>query len=167
MEIRVSGIVNDSIVDGQGLRLSVFTQGCPHNCEGCHNPQSHDFSGGSLRDTDEVIAAMKKNPLLDGVTLTGGEPFCQPEACLEIARAAHSLGLNVWAFSGYLYEDLLTLAPDLLNETDVLVDGPFILKERSLELKFCGSRNQRLIDMKKTREKGEIVLWEAPQWVAF
>lgn len=167
MEIRVSGIVNDSIVDGQGLRLSVFTQGCPHGCEGCHNPESHDFAGGTLRDTDEIIAAMKKNPLLSGVTLTGGEPFCQPEPCLAIAKAAHGMGLNVWAFSGYLYEDLLALAPELLNEVDVLVDGPFILAERSLELKFCGSRNQRLIDVKKTREKGEIVLWEAPRWVDF
>jgi anaerobic ribonucleoside-triphosphate reductase activating protein len=167
MEIRVSGVVNDSIVDGPGLRLSVFTQGCPHHCEGCHNPQSHDFAGGTLRDTADILAQAKKNPLLDGVTLTGGEPFCQPEACLEIAKGAHALNLNVWAFSGYSYEELLALAPALLNEIDVLVDGPFVLAERSLELRFRGSRNQRLIDMKKTRAAGEVILWEAPQWVAF
>ncbi len=167
MEIRVSGLVNDSIVDGPGLRFSVFTQGCSHGCEGCHNPESHDFDGGTIRHTDEVIALMKKNPLLDGVTLTGGEPFCQWEPCLEIAKGAHAMGLNVWAYSGYLYEELLELAPALLNEVDVLVDGKFILEERSLELKYKGSRNQRLIDIKKTRETGELTLWEPPQWVNF
>lgn len=164
MDIRIFGTVNDSIVDGPGLRYTVFTQGCPHKCPGCHNPESHDFDGGRLVDTDEIIAQMKKNPLLDGVTLSGGEPFCQPEACLMIARAAHEAGLNVWAYSGYTYEQLLEKTPELLKEVDVLVDGPFILAQRSLELKFKGSRNQRLIDIKKTQQKGEIVLWEAPVW---
>lgn len=164
MDIRIYGTVNDSIVDGPGLRYTVFTQGCPHKCPGCHNPESHDFDGGRLVDTDEIIAQMKKNPLLDGVTLSGGEPFCQPEACLMIARAAHEAGLTVWAYSGYTYEQLLEKTPELLKEVDVLVDGPFILAQRSLELKFKGSRNQRLIDIKKTQQKGEIVLWEAPVW---
>ena len=92
MKIRLAGLVNDSIVDGPGLRLAVFAQGCPHHCPGCHNPQSHDFDGGTLRDTAEVIAVMRDNPLLDGITLTGGEPFAQPEACAEVARAAHAAG---------------------------------------------------------------------------
>ena len=89
MKLRIAGLVNDSIVDGPGFRLAVFTQGCPHNCPGCHNPETHDFNGGSDMDTAEIILTMEDNPLLDGVTLTGGDPFCQPEACLEVARAAH------------------------------------------------------------------------------
>lgn len=165
MEMRIYGLVNDSIVDGPGLRFSVFTQGCPHACEGCHNPDSHDFDKGTLYDTADIIAKIKANPLLDGVTLTGGEPFAQSAACLEIARAAHEMGLNVWAYSGYTYEALLNHAPDLLQEVDVLVDGPFILSERSLSLKYRGSRNQRLIDIKKTRHAGQIILWEAPKWL--
>jgi len=164
MDIRIYGTVNDSIVDGPGLRYTVFTQGCPHKCPGCHNPESHDFDGGRLVDTDEIIAQMKKNPLLDGVTLSGGEPFCQPEACLEIAKAVHGAGMNVWAYSGYTYEQLKEKAPELLNEVDVLVDGPFILAQRSLELKFKGSRNQRLIDVKRSLKEEKVVLWEPPVW---
>ena len=164
MEIRIFGTVNDSIVDGQGLRYTVFTQGCPHGCPGCHNPESHDFEGGKVVDTQDIIDQIKKNPLLDGVTLSGGEPFCQPEACLEIARAVHGMGLNVWAYSGYTYEQLKEKAPELLNEVDVLVDGPFILAQRSLELKFKGSRNQRLIDVKRSLKEEKVVLWEPPVW---
>ena len=110
------------------------------------------------------------NPLLDGITLTGGEPFQQPAACAELARRAHQKGLNVWSYSGYTYEKLRELAQRdegvnaLLSEIDVLVDGPFLLKERSLELLYCGSKNQRIIDMKKTRETGEAVLWTPPEW---
>ena len=90
MKIQIAGLVNDSIVDGPGFRFSVFTQGCPHRCPGCHNPQTHDFAGGKTVDTAEIIAEFRMNPLLDGVTLTGGEPFCQSESCLEIAKAAHA-----------------------------------------------------------------------------
>lgn len=164
MNIRIAGTVNDSIVDGQGLRYTVFTQGCPHKCPGCHNEESHCFDGGRLVDTQDIIDQIKKNPLLDGVTLSGGEPFCQPEACLEIAQAVHGMGLNVWAYSGYTYEQLKEKAPELLNEVDVLVDGPFILAQRSLELKFKGSRNQRLIDIKRSLKEEKVVLWEPPVW---
>lgn len=160
MKIRIAGVVNDSIVDGPGFRLTVFTQGCPHNCPGCHNPQTHDFAGGTDGDTDEIIAKMKKNPLLDGVTLSGGDPFCQSEPCLEIARAAHAAGLNVWAYSGWTYEELLagTQAQQaLLRETDVLVDGRFVLALRSLECPWRGSTNQRLIDVKASLEAGRAV----------
>ena len=110
------------------------------------------------------------NPLLDGITLTGGEPFQQPAACAELAQRAHQKGLNVWSYSGYTYEKLREMARGdeavnaLLSEIDVLVDGPFLLKERSLELLYCGSKNQRIIDMKKTRETGEAVLWTPPEW---
>ena len=168
--IRLFGLVTDSIVDGPGFRVSIFTQGCPHHCEGCHNPGSHDPEAGKEWTLDEVEKKFTGNPLLDGITLTGGEPFQQPAACAELARRAHQKGLNVWSYSGYTYEKLREMARGdegvnaLLSEIDVLVDGPFRLNERSLELLYCGSKNQRLIDMKKTRETGDVVLWTPPEW---
>ena len=140
----------------------MFAQGCPHGCPGCHNPESHAPDGGTLRDTDEIVGLIDANPLLDGITLTGGEPFMQSDACLELSRAAHARGLNVWCYTGYEYEQLLERedARALLDDVDVLVDGPFLLGERSLELRFRGSRNQRVIDMRATRERGEVVLVE-------
>jgi anaerobic ribonucleoside-triphosphate reductase activating protein len=168
MNIRIAGVVNDSIVDGPGLRFSVFTQGCSHHCPGCHNPETHDPQGGHDEDTDALIAKMKKNPLLSGITLTGGDPLEQSAPCLELAKAAHAAGLNVWAYTGYTWEQLLNRAdPDqmaLLREVDVLVDGPFILGERSLELDYRGSKNQRLIDVPATLRTGEVTLWTPPVW---
>lgn len=168
MRISLSGITGDSIVDGPGLRLTIFTQGCLHHCPGCHNPQTHDPEGGSWADTEDILAAAAENPLLDGITLSGGDPFLQPVPCLALAEGAHKIGLNVWTYTGYTWEALLEendadkLA--LLKETDVLVDGPFLLAERSLELQFCGSRNQRLIDVKKSLAEGKVVLWEEPSY---
>ena len=168
MKFRIHGLAEDSIVDGPGIRFTVFVQGCPHRCEGCHNPASHDFAGGREAATEEVIARLQANPLLDGLTLSGGEPMCSAEACLELARAAKAMGMNVWCYTGYTWEKLLAEADParlaLLEMVDVLVDGPFVLQERSLELTFCGSRNQRLIDVKKTRAAGEIVRWQPKKW---
>ena len=168
MNIRIAGVVNDSIVDGPGLRFSVFTQGCSHHCPGCHNPETHDPQGGHDEDTDALIAKMKKNPLLSGITLTGGDPLEQSAPCLELAKAAHAAGLNVWAYTGYTWEQLLNRAdPDqmaLLREVDVLVDGPFIQGERSLELDYRGSKNQRLIDVPATLRENRVVLWTPPVW---
>ena len=168
MRISLSGVTGDSIVDGPGLRLTIFTQGCLHHCPGCHNPQTHDPEGGSWADTEDILAAAAENPLLDGITLSGGDPFMQPVPCLALAEGAHKIGLNVWTYTGYTWEALLEendaekLA--LLKETEVLVDGPFLLAERSLELRFCGSRNQRLIDVKKSLAEGKVVLWEEPSY---
>ena len=168
MRISLSGVTGDSIVDGPGLRLTIFTQGCLHHCPGCHNPQTHDPEGGSWADTEDILAAAAENPLLDGITLSGGDPFLQPVPCLALAEGAHKIGLNVWTYTGYTWEALLEendaekLA--LLMETDVLVDGPFLLAERSLELRFCGSRNQRLIDVKKSLAEDKVVLWEEPSY---
>ena len=168
MNIRIAGTVNDSIVDGPGYRYTIFTQGCPHHCPGCHNPQSHDFEGGRVTDTDTILRQVRENPLLDGITLSGGEPFCQPEACRALAEAAHDLGLSVWCYTGYTWEKLMQEADParlaLLDAVDVLVDGPFILAQKSLELKFCGSRNQRLIDVRKTRQAGQVTLWQPDSW---
>ena len=167
-ELRLSGLIDESIVDGPGIRYVIFTQGCPHHCPGCHNPQTHDFSGGFDADIPAILDAIREDPLLDGVTLSGGEPFCQAEALLPLVREVKKMGKTVFAYSGYTLEQLLQEAdPDrmaLLRETDVLVDGPFLLAQRSLELKYCGSRNQRLIDVKKTLSSGVPTLWEPPVW---
>ncbi|MBQ7759257.1 anaerobic ribonucleoside-triphosphate reductase activating protein [Anaerotignum sp.] len=171
MKISLSGVTGDSIVDGPGIRLTIFTQGCPHNCPGCHNPQTHDPNGGSWGDTEDILAAAAENPLLDGITLSGGDPFMQPVPCLELAKGAHKIGLNVWTYTGYTWEALWQENdPEkiaLLKESDVLIDGPFLLAERSLELKFKGSRNQRTIDVKKSLEAGDIVLWEEPNYFEY
>ena len=168
--IRLYGLVTDSIVDGPGFRTAIFVQGCPYHCEGCHNPQSQPFEGGTVWTLDDVEKKFTNNPLLSGITLSGGEPAEQAAPCAELAHRAHQKGLNVWTYSGSTLEKLTERAKNdpglqrLLNETDVLVDGPFILAQRSLELDFCGSKNQRLIDMNATRREGRIVLWTPPDW---
>ena len=168
MKIRIAGTVNDSIVDGPGLRFSVFTQGCPHGCPGCHNPETHDPTGGQETDTEALIERIGKNPLLSGLTLSGGDPMLQAAACCELARAAHEKGMNVWLYTGYTWEELMEENdPErmaLLRETDVLVDGRFVLAERSLELDYRGSRNQRLIDVPASFSKGIVCLWQKPVW---
>lgn len=158
MQIRLAGLVGDSIVDGPGLRYSVFVQGCPHNCKGCHNPATHDFSGGYISDTEEIYQNILKNPLLDGVTFSGGEPFCQ---CLPLVDLAQKIKqppfkLNIISYTGFTFEQLIKNANEqngymqLLGQLDYLVDGKFILEKRSLELNFCGSSNQRFLDVKKS-----------------
>lgn len=162
--MRIANTVSDSIVDGPGLRFTVFTQGCPHHCPGCHNPETHDPAGGREVTLEELTAELEKNPLIEGLTLSGGEPFAQAAACAQLARAAHERGLNVWTYSGYRFEQLRDSGnPDwtaLLAQTDVLVDGPFLEKEKSYELHFRGSRNQRLIDVRQSLAQGRVVLWQ-------
>lgn len=161
--LRIAGITDDSIVDGPGIRLTVFVQGCPHNCEGCHNPQTHDFSAGVDMTVDEIMDRINANPLLDGVTFSGGEPFCQSEALSEIGQLVHKKGLNVVTYSGYTYEYLRKNSDSennfgkLLDVSDYLVDGPFIQAQKDMLLKFRGSRNQRIIDVKKSEENGSAV----------
>jgi len=162
MELRIAGTVNDSIVDGPGIRFTVFVQGCPHNCKGCHNPQTHDFEGGTVVDTEELLDKINGNPLLDGVTFSGGEPFCQAEALASLGRQIKELGLNIVTYTGYTFEKLyeeksLNHWEELLSVTDILIDGPFILEQKDWEIKFRGSSNQRYIDCKKSLETGIAV----------
>lgn len=162
MQIRISGTVNDSIVDGPGFRFSIFTQGCPHLCAGCQNPQTHSMDGGKLIDTQELIEAIEANPLLKGVTLTGGEPLVQPLPLIEIAKWCHEHNLDVWAYSGYTFDEIMSGAAGneavlLLKNCDVLVDGPYIEEQKSMLIKWRGSSNQRVIDVKQTLSKGSIV----------
>ncbi len=162
MKLRIAGTINDSVVDGDGYRYTIFTQGCPHHCHGCHNPETWDPAGGKDADTEELMAEIRANPLLEGVTFSGGEPFAQPAPLLHLAKEAHAQGLDVWSYTGYVLDELIAMRdPDvdaLLNELDVLVDGPFVMAGRDLTLRFRGSRNQRVIDMNATRERGEVVL---------
>lgn len=159
MQIRIAGLVPESFVDGDGIRFAVFMQGCLRNCEGCQNPDTHALDGGQLVDTDEILAAIKKNPLLNGITLTGGEPLLQIEPATELARAVKNFGLNVWCYTGYTFEDLPANSKQLLNFVDILVDGAFDINQRDLTLQFRGSTNQRIIDVKKSREQSKIVTW--------
>lgn len=163
-KIRIAGIVNDSIVDGPGFRLTVFVQGCPHRCKGCHNPQTHDFSGGEDITIGEVLEKIKANPLLDGVTFSGGEPFCQAEGLAYLAELIKTEGLNVISYTGYTFEYLRQNENKengygrLLRACDYLIDGPFILAERDLTLKFRGSANQRIIDVQTSLAVGSTVI---------
>ena len=160
--MRIYGLVQDSIVDGPGFRFSCFVPGCPHRCPGCHNPDSHDPGGGREMAVEEVAAQLLGNPMTDGLTLSGGEPFAQAEDCLALARAAHAHGLNVWSYSGWTFEHLRDRGSEaqraLLAELDVLVDGPFLLEERTLALPWRGSRNQRVIDVPASLAAGAAVL---------
>lgn len=162
--IKIAGVVNDSIVDGEGFRFAIFTQGCMHNCPGCHNPQTHDLNGGYTADTDELFAQICENPLLSGVTFSGGEPFLQPAPLAELGAKIHQHNLNITVFTGYTLEQLVNMHDSdvdaLLAQTDVLIDGPFIQSLRDISLVFRGSSNQRIIDMNKWRETGEITTIE-------
>lgn len=166
MTVRIFGFADDSIVDGPGLRFSVFVQGCRHNCEGCHNPDSHDVNGGTVYKVDDIKKMIDENPLIDGITLSGGEPFLQSKPLTALAKYAHEKGLNVMTYTGYTFEVLVDGADEengwrgLLESSDLLVDGRFEIDKRSLDLNFKGSSNQRIIDVKKSLECGEIVLSE-------
>ena len=162
MELRIAGTVNDSIVDGPGIRFTIFTQGCPHNCKGCHNPQTHDFDGGELVDTDTLLEKIKSNPLLDGVTFSGGEPFCQAQTLAALGAEVKKLGMNVITYTGYTFEQLYKDRDkngweELLAVTDYLIDGPFILEQKDWEIKFRGSSNQRYIDCQASLKEGRAV----------
>lgn len=160
-DLSICGIEPESITDGPGIRYVVFAQGCPHNCPGCHNPHSHAFGGGKPVDIRDLFEEIRNNPILKGVTFSGGEPFCQPGPLSELARMVHGIGLDVVTYTGYLYEELCAMKNTgvlaLLDQTDTLVDGPFILAQKDLTLRFRGSRNQRVIDMSRTRCCGRVI----------
>lgn len=163
MVVRLAADIQpDSILDGSGIRTVIWFQGCLHNCKGCQNPETHDMNGGIVVDVDELKMKLKNLKYQSGITLSGGDPFFQPEAALEIVKFAKSVGLNVWAYTGFTYEALLSDKSrlDLLKNVDVLVDGKFMMDKKSLNCKFRGSTNQRLIDVKKSLEAGGVVLYD-------
>ena len=160
--VMLAGIVQNSIVDGPGIRMTVFTQGCPHRCPGCHNPQTHPFEGGEPASVEQLIEKVETDRLLGGVTLSGGEPFCQAAPLARFAQYCKERGLETAAYSGYTFEELMQL-PDpyvkkLLGELDLLVDGRFIMEQKNIDLRFRGSANQRVLDVPKSLEAN------APVW---
>ena len=160
--MRYHNITKDDMKNGDGLRAVLWLAGCPHRCPGCHNPQTWAFEGGQPTTAQALFEDFQKDPILKGITFSGGEPFCQPEPLTELAKLVHGAGKDVTIFTGYTYEQLLEkqdpAVDALLAQCDLLIDGPFILEQRNLELRFRGSENQRLIDMKKTRQAGCVVL---------
>ena len=166
--IQLAGIVNDSISDGPGIRLTVFVQGCPHHCPGCHNQQTWDFAGGQPTTTEEIWQQIQQNPLLSGVTFSGGEPMAQAAALLPLAQLIKQAGLELAIYTGYTFEQLLELPEpavrQLLELCDTLIDGPFILAQRNLELNFRGSANQRILKVTESLAAGQPVLEQSERW---
>lgn len=163
MTIRLaSDLQTDSIVDGPGIRTVIWTQGCSHGCPGCHNPGTHSMSGGVVVDVEDVKKALDEVQGQDGVTFSGGDPLYQIEPVIELAKYIKSKGLNIWIYSGFTYEEIISMprGKELLEIVDCLVDGKFELERRSLDLLFRGSENQRIIDTHESLKKGKVVLIE-------
>lgn len=164
-------IQSDSIVDGPGLRAVIWTQGCGHKCKECQNPQTWDFEGGGLVPIDMVLEAIDELESQTGITFSGGDPMYQPEACNEIAKYCKDKGYNIWVYTGFTYEELIKMSKkkpiynEFLKNIDVLVDGRFEIDKKNLSLLFRGSSNQRLIDMPKTLESGNIVLFDETSYI--
>lgn len=161
-KIRIAGVVKESTVDGPGFRYVIFTQGCPHHCEGCHNPETHDMNGGHLESITTIVEDIKKNPLLKGVTLSGGDPFMQAKKLVKLLNMLDLNRYTVMTYTGFKYEYLIENSNDengyleLLKLTDVLIDGKFVQELKSEKAKFRGSTNQRAIDVKKSLKEGYV-----------
>lgn len=166
-KLKVSGIIKESVVDGPGIRYAIFTQGCFHKCEGCHNPQTHDPQGGYFVDTEDLFQEIIQNPIISGVTFTGGEPFLHADKLADLAIKLNNAGMNdmnIIVYTGYTYEEIQSLIKEgslsyfrLINNIDYLIDGRFDKNKASLDCPFRGSINQRIIDVRKSRQLGEIV----------
>lgn len=161
-----ANLQSDSIVDGKGLRTVIWFQGCSHNCFGCHNPETHDFNGGFEKNIDELKKEIDKLESQSGITFSGGDPFYQPEAFLEISTYCKNKKYNIWAYTGFTFEQLIKMSEkksiylDILKTIDVLVDGMFEMSLKSYDVPFRGSKNQRLIDVQKSLNKKTIVLFD-------
>jgi anaerobic ribonucleoside-triphosphate reductase activating protein len=164
--IRLSGIAYESLVNGPGMRRVFFAQGCRHNCRGCFNPDTHDFNGGELRNIKKLIEDVLDNPMLSGVTFSGGDPWEQAEEFAYMAEVFRKNNLNIWCYTGYTFEYILEHKKErngwqeLLTNIDVLVDGKFDINKKDENLKYRGSSNQRIIDVKKSLESGMVVTIE-------
>lgn len=174
MELRISGTINDSIVDGPGLRYTIFTQGCYHNCKGCHNPQTHDPEKGKSVDIDTLFEEIKANPILDGVTFSGGEPFLQAGVLATLGRKIkEELNLNIITYTGFTFEEIQKELENPLNldwlrlmcVSDFLIDSKFEQENKSLDCKFRGSTNQRFLDCKESRKQKKPIEVEEYKYV--
>jgi anaerobic ribonucleoside-triphosphate reductase activating protein len=162
MELRVAGIVKESVVDGPGFRYVIFAQGCTHYCKGCHNPDTHSLDGGYAVDIENLIEDIKQSKYIDGVTFSGGEPFLQAEAFVHIAEKLKEVDMNIVCYTGFTFEELVSSKDEsrikLLRHVDMLVDGPFVEALKDISLAFRGSRNQRIIDVKSSLRDQKVVL---------
>lgn len=171
--IRVAGRELESVIDGEGLRYVLFMQGCSHNCLGCQNPDTHAFDGGELMDEQEILDEVDKDPILDGVTLSGGDPFFQADKLIPMCEHWRKRGLDLWAYTGFKFEEFLNFINKescskkvtddmikLLEYLDVVVDGPFVLSKKTMEKAYVGSSNQRLVDVKKSLANNKVILYE-------
>ena len=167
-KIEIAGIVEDSITDGPGLRFVVFTQGCPHNCKGCHNPQTHTIGGGVFVNTEYLLEKIDNNPLISGVTISGGEPMIQAKSLIEFAKEVKKRKLNLATYTGFTFEELIQKNDKNINELlsyiDVLIDGKFELDKKSYNLKFKGSSNQRTINVQESLKQAQVVLMQNSAW---
>lgn len=166
--LNLSGIISDSIVDGPGIRTTIFCQGCPHHCPGCHNPETWDFGCGTDVPVEDLVDVVRSNPLCRGVTFSGGEPFAQAAGFAKLAQLLKERGYEVASYSGYTFEELLNGSEDqkkLLASIDILIDGPFLLAQKSLEVPFRGSRNQRILDVKKSLAESRAVPTTSKRWL--
>ena len=165
--LNLSGIVSDSIVDGPGIRVTVFSQGCPHHCHGCHNPETWEFGCGTDMEEEQILDIVCSNPLCRGVTFSGGEPFAQAAGFARLAKILKARGYEVASYTGYTFEELLQGSEEqkkLLEAVDVLIDGPFIMAEKSLESGFRGSRNQRILNVPASLAAGQAVPMPNGRW---
>ena len=166
--IYLADIISDSIVDGPGLRTTIFCQGCPHHCPGCHNMETWPFEGGTPLDTEAILNIIRSNPLSRGVTFSGGEPFAQADGFTELAIALKELKYEVASYSGYTFDQLLNgteAQKELLRHIDVLIDGPYLKEERTLSATFRGSKNQRIINVPASLEAGHVIEITSGRWV--
>ena len=153
----------DSIVDGEGIRSVIWFQGCSHNCKGCHNPETHDFLGGTEVLIESIKEQIKSLEFQSGVTFSGGDPMFQVEALVELAKYVHECGMNVWCYTGFTFEQLLEMSKnnelylEALKNIDVLVDGKFCLELKSFQAPFRGSTNQRVIDVASSLKSGKVI----------
>lgn len=165
-KIRLSGIVKESIVDGPGIRYVLFTQGCPHKCDGCHNPQTHDLNCGNLTSIDEIVTDINKNPLLKGITVSGGEPFMQATQVSKLISKLNKKKLDIIVYTGFEFEYLLKNSTEsngfnsLLNSADILIDGKFDINLKSDVLAYRGSTNQRSIDCKESLKNNNTIIYD-------
>lgn len=165
--MRLAGIIEESIVDGPGIRTAIFFQGCPHHCPGCHNAATHDFSGGHSVELNAIDEMLRRNTFIDGVTFSGGDPLASIDDALSVARLVkQTYGLNLWIYTGYIFEEIYEKSKkdkryfELLTLTDVIVDGPYIASLRDISLPYRGSGNQRLIDVVTSLELKETVVFK-------
>ena len=165
-EIKIAGVVEESIVDGPGIRYVLFTQGCPHHCKGCHNPQTHDFNQGKIEKIQNIVNSIDSNPLLKGITFSGGEPFMQAKAISSLIDEVKNKKLDIITYTGFKYEYLVENASkdngymQLLEKTDILIDGKFEIDRKDENLLFRGSSNQRAINVKESLKNGKIIEYE-------